>query len=576
MPGHDRFFMNRLGIRTVLVLVLVATMMPAAIFAFFQMRATNEDTRAIYEGVLLEQAARDSLELRDNLLDIQSSVLVLARASTILLGGNCEDALSAYLRIDDRITTLFALDAEGRVTCTSGADPASLPAGVGLTDEPLYSIIDRGDATGLALSVPQSGGKSGHYVAIVADTKLATMIRRNEASAWTFVALVDGDDRLVAADGDADAIARWRDGGTLDQGRVTAFGTIFERRESEGTGDVLLRVPMLQDQFWMIVELPSEAAYRGLDFKFVATSLLPFAMILVGVLCAYLAADRLIVRNVVYLARIARAYGRGKLNLRASIVEREAPRELADLSVDFAEMARRLGERETALRASLDENRALLFEVYHRVKNNLQMMISLINMEMRDVRNERDAEALAQVRMRIYGLSLAHEGMQRSQFTEIVQVDDLIRDLLDHLDIRHGGSGSVINISLDPILIPAEMAVPFGMLATEALAVAGLGKDAGRESVVRLGISLSANPSGGFTFSIMLGGDGWDVETPRGQFSLRLIQGYSRQLRGTVEIGTVPDGGHLTLTVPPPRETKERPGIAASRRALSAGQSAIR
>lgn len=77
-------------------------------------------------------------------------------------------------------------------------------------------------------------------------------------------------------------------------------------------------------------------------------------------------------------------------------------------------MARKISSRESELRRSLDEKDALLREVHHRVKNNLQIVTSFLNLQSKSTKDAAAREVLMEARVRVRALALVHRYLYES------------------------------------------------------------------------------------------------------------------------------------------------------------------
>jgi PAS domain S-box-containing protein len=206
-----------------------------------------------------------------------------------------------------------------------------------------------------------------------------------------------------------------------------------------------------------------------------------------------------------------------------------------------AELVRLRAERE--LRASLKEKEVLLKEIHHRVKNNLQIVSSLLSLQARDVSDPAVLELLAQSRSRILSMALVHEDLYQSG--NLAQVD--FRHYLERLAERTrtgvaAASGVVIATDMAPLALSIDQAIPLGLLCNELLTNALKHAFKGRApGTVRL-LLRTAEGSGVLTVR----DDG--VGLPEnfhpgagGTLGMELVWTLAEQLRGHVE--AVNDGG---------------------------------
>ncbi|MGA7123605.1 MAG: PAS domain S-box protein, partial [Polyangiaceae bacterium] len=118
-------------------------------------------------------------------------------------------------------------------------------------------------------------------------------------------------------------------------------------------------------------------------------------------------------------------------------------------------------EREAALQASLKEKEVLLQEVHHRVKNNLQVIASLINMQLRKVDSPAARGALEECRNRVLAIALIHEKLYQSKDYGRVQFSDYIRSIASNVFQSAGVSPGVVQLTvqIEPIALSVDKAI---------------------------------------------------------------------------------------------------------------------
>jgi PAS domain S-box-containing protein len=212
----------------------------------------------------------------------------------------------------------------------------------------------------------------------------------------------------------------------------------------------------------------------------------------------------------------------------------EAPQWIIALVEDIT-VRRQAEER---LQESLSDKVVLLKEIHHRVKNNLQVISSLVDLQS-DNLDPAMREMFQDVRDRVRTMALVHEKLYQSENLASVQFDEYARSLLQYLWRAHSNSETSIGLSLDllPVTFSVETAVPFGLilneLAVNALKHAFVGRSEGTVVVVlrtdengRVRLRVADNGVG------MPAGLDWRNAQSLG---LRLVQMLTRQLNGTVE-----------------------------------------
>lgn len=140
--------------------------------------------------------------------------------------------------------------------------------------------------------------------------------------------------------------------------------------------------------------------------------------------------------------------------------------------VEVQAVARDITERKVAeerLKRALDERETLLREVLHRVKNNLQLLSSLLNAHLRDRGDPALAALLAGLQRRIHAMALVHEHLYGLSDLDAVDMDRYVRGLLRALLLAHGDIASRVTVDLDvgSASLPLDLAMRIGMILGE-------------------------------------------------------------------------------------------------------------
>ena len=126
-------------------------------------------------------------------------------------------------------------------------------------------------------------------------------------------------------------------------------------------------------------------------------------------------------------------------------------------------------EQEEALRRALDDKNTLLKELYHRVKNNLQLIISLFNLQVRSVSEEQARQALHDAASRVRAMALVHERLYQSGTLSSIRLDDYVRELCEQVAGAASAHqrGIAVDVEAEPIEVGLDVAVPLGLLLNE-------------------------------------------------------------------------------------------------------------
>lgn len=207
---------------------------------------------------------------------------------------------------------------------------------------------------------------------------------------------------------------------------------------------------------------------------------LPALMWLTALGIAWLMLNRLVVRPVNTMRAIVDRYSSGEHTARID-ADTLGSRELSRLASAFDGMADRIAEQERAMQAALVTEKALTREVHHRVKNNLQIVSSLLSIQARDAASSDVADAYALIRSRVNALALVHRWMYQDGGAPGVDLRALMADLCANLE--HGSDGRVggrihVACAVEPLILDQDTALPIAFLITEL--VSGTARAPGR------------------------------------------------------------------------------------------------
>jgi two-component sensor histidine kinase len=215
-------------------------------------------------------------------------------------------------------------------------------------------------------------------------------------------------------------------------------------------------------------------------------------------------------------------------------------------------------EAEEALRNSLAEREALLHELHHRVKNNLQVVTSLLEMQADQVDDSRAFELFNEARNRVASIASIHELLYRSGAFSKVELAAYARQLVRRLvSFYHADQRIQVAIEGDSAHLELERAVPYGLLLNEL--VSNVCKHAfPGETAGHLTIRL-AQADGMIRVHVMDTGvglpGGFDYRKSE-TLGLQLVHTLADQLGGSVQFSSQPSGTSVEINLPREREPR--------------------
>jgi two-component sensor histidine kinase/FixJ family two-component response regulator len=221
-------------------------------------------------------------------------------------------------------------------------------------------------------------------------------------------------------------------------------------------------------------------------------------------------------------------------------------------------------QAEQTLRETVDRlemavlEKAVLFqEVHHRVKNNLQIIASLLSMQARSMPDEDSAGKLKDTEQRVKAMAMVHEQLYGQKEISSVDLAAYIRTLAPQLVSSHPkGTSITLRLDLAQTSLSLERSIPCGLILTELItnALKYAYPEGSGEIVVRL---LSDSSTVELTVSDSGVGlpEGLDLKNSQ-TLGMNIVQALAKQIGGSLEIGAGPG---CVFTVRIPRESENRP-----------------
>jgi two-component sensor histidine kinase len=236
------------------------------------------------------------------------------------------------------------------------------------------------------------------------------------------------------------------------------------------------------------------------------------------------------------LARLAPAVERELRDARTRLLGGQAEKELLH-SEEHNRSQQAVLERQTE---SLAHSESLLREIHHRVKNNLQVVSSLLGLQSRTAANPETRKLLQDLGNRIHSMALLHEAFHDADNLALVDFRKYVEQLTIHLFSSYGVPRDRIRLhpDMDSVCLNLDVALPCGLIVNEVVANSlEHGFPDGRSGEIR--IVVKEDPPG--TLSMLLADDGIGLEKgldPQASRSLglRLIHMLARQLGAELEI----------------------------------------
>jgi two-component sensor histidine kinase len=528
-----------------LILIVFAALLPVAVASFIQGISTFKNTQKLAFDRLNSTASAVAERQRDPFVIAQHLLLAhTTNRDVIRMTANCDSALRISLSNYPPVTNIARTAADGTVRCS--AIPLTMPVnlanegwwqrgvsanGMTITKAPIFAPISQRNDLFLILPLRTAKGQSDGTITAAIDVKYLRDGLRDAArnSVGTF-AIVTRDGANVAS---GDRPLPFAPDVTTRQNQPV------EVRDSKGMLWIYTLHKLYSSDLFVVYAEPHDTLMAAAVSQARASILLPLISILLASIAIWVGTNRLALRWLRELRIVSKRFAQGDFTGDRDKFDR-APQEIAAFSADLHSMADVIARRNTDLTQALEAKTLLTREVHHRVKNNLQVINSLLTLQSGRVREGAAKEVLAQTRARINALALIHRllyeqdnGYERGE----VPIDNLMVQLCAQL---RGASRSMTEVELTchagSFPVPIEYAVPLTLFVVEAVTNAfrhafpkGMG------GAINLRFDLDGKSA---ILNISDNGQGYIVTDEAAQIGTELMHGFATQVDGKLSISS--------------------------------------
>jgi two-component sensor histidine kinase/serine/threonine protein kinase len=218
----------------------------------------------------------------------------------------------------------------------------------------------------------------------------------------------------------------------------------------------------------------------------------------------------------------------------------------AAISMEHATLLGKHREAEEQIGKSLKEKEVLLKEIHHRVKNNLQIIHSMLNLQMPHFKDARAIELFKESRNRVYTMALIHEKLYQSKSLAGIDLAEYVQSLIAYLFLSYGATKEAVRakVSIQEVDLDLDKVIPVALIINELVSNAlkhGFPDIAARHGAGEIHVDLRHSPDHGVRLLVSDNGAGFsktfDVEQCR-SLGLKLVRVLVKQLNGDMELHT--------------------------------------
>jgi len=546
--------------------IITFALLPVVLVSIFQgVERARMDIANVHDRLI--QSARTVSGGDENLLAAAEQVLRAVGSLSEVRGmnGNCDGVLSDTLIGVRYFSNLTRIDENGTVACSAMA----LARGLNVKDYVVFQAARKSDAMavsneltsrvtgqpviGAMLALHKPDGSFDGTVAIALDVHwIDYMMRAANLPRGAVVAVYDRSGKVIATN-DKDV------GGAIAKAALAAGdpGDVASAVDSRGELWRFGNAALIGNTIFVAFGEGENRLFGptylhvGLDFA------LPILMIGFAWFAIWLATDRQVTQWINYLRRIAAAYRSGHYAIRPDLAE--APAEFKLLGDALSEMAEGIQDRDRRLRESVDMKTTLIKEIHHRVKNNLQIVMSLLSIQANQVKDAGAREALLQAQTRINALALVHRILNELEDQSTLDIRQLLEELSHQIAGGMSNDRVKVEVHVPSRVVSGSVAVALALFTVEALT--NIFKHAfpdDKTGVIK--VSMEPVEGGRLKLAIADNGMGFAMDETGKSVGSRLIKTFGLQLGGVSCVHSEPGQGTVVdLVFPDPDIKVEQP-----------------
>jgi two-component sensor histidine kinase len=489
----------------------------------------------------------------------QNAVLLQTAAEAPIT--NCQARLQQVMLRSGRFSGLARLGPGGDVQCSVGqvVEPARLSdvrSRLARGEQVVQGVLAEPNAPMAVVTGARIlNASSQPDGALIGVTRAADLLRGLEPAEGeqADLALTDGAGRYLAAT-DPSAFPKTAHNWKADWGGQG--NRLSEETDAQGQTRVYSAAPVLDGGLYLVLSTPRPGMFSWARFNLISSILLPLAAFMAALVAVWWVTERVVVRWLHYVERIAAIYAKGRFTVRPLRADR-APAEIRGLAHTLDDMADTIVARDLSLRESLAQKDAMMREIHHRVKNNLQVITSLLNMQQRSLTDPAARAAMTDTRQRISALALIYRALYQGPDLKRVDLRHFLEELLAQIissEARHGPSVRT-ELDADELIIDPDKLAPLALFAVEAVTSAQKHAFAQHGGTLRVRFKVEGDDAR-LEIADDVPGDPDSVESAQSVGRV-LMTAFARQLRGRAEFSPNLWGGSTTSLVFPTPEAPQ-------------------
>lgn len=477
---------GRLGFR--LMAAFGIALMPLALLSYNQAQKFENEWQASWESALFGETLLAAAAQIEAISRARGLAAAMATTISPIVDNltECTDTMQRMIKTESNLSFAGYIPVSGNMTCSSTGKPYSFAGSAGLAKiladpAPVMTVNPKGPISGESVLIFSHPVKAPSdqllgFISISMPQRalevrpVALNTRPESALAPLALITFDGDGTVLTS---AYGISSEKDRLPVHHSLTDYVGqqqSTFRDTIPSGEMRSFAVMAIVPGAFYVLGSWPSAISANSSFVGFLPLWVFPLTMWLASMLVAFLAAENQVLRHVRALRRSIIEFAGGNRRVDPPDLS-TAPNELRDVGIAYERMLSSVLRGEAVLEDSIHQKDVLLREVHHRVKNNLQLIASIMNLQIRKSVNPEARSLLRGLHERVMSLATVHRELYQTSGLVDVRADELLDSIVSQV-LRMGARSDQFvesKTSFDDILLTPDQAVPLSLILTEAL-----------------------------------------------------------------------------------------------------------
>ena len=486
----------------------------------------------------------------------------------------CEEVMQRYLKASDAYSFAGYVNADGIVTCASagvGMDFSDSTIYKRMKEQPApYATVNRdapiSEVSVIIMGLPVVKGSvfDGYVVVSLPHPRLQRAFEDLKDDRPLDLITFNKNGEVLTSQGGMENVDQRLPEGRSLESFVGQPQSAFTGKTESGDKRVFAVVPVVSNLVYAIGSWKQERlAFAPGVWNLAMPIMFPALMWLACLGVAFLAVERMVIRPTRNLRARMLLFMRSR-QISPPKGGAAVPIELREIDETWERLAISVLKEEAKLEDMIQDKNVLLKEVHHRVKNNLQLIVSILNMTIRTTRAEGTRAVLADLQSRLTSLAAVHQILYETSAKGRVRADEMLQTIVRQI-VNAGlppGSDVDVRLELHEALLYPDQAVPLTLATTEAVtnALKYTGKPADGPAWISVRLSKDSDVTYLLEVANTMGEQRVNGDPPSGGgLGRQLINAFANQLNGEVEVETKGGVYRMKITFPVPEFVQEEP-----------------